>query len=490
MTMRWRHMFRSIASIGGVAALTLFFRQAGSFNEATVALGFLLLILLVATSWGLEESIVSSIAAALCFNYFFLPPIGTWTIAAAENWVALFTFLVTSIVASQLSARARNRTAEAIRHQNETERLYSLSRTILLTSGRADEVAQEIISSVRQIFAVPWAALYLRDSDSIFGGDQGAGLAVDQIREVSQTGRRVEIDHGTIVPLSLGGKPIGSLALGDAGLGDAPLHAIANLAAIALERAQSQELASRTEIIRRHEEFKSSLLDALAHEFKTPLTALSAAASALAMGPMALREEQRDLINVVVEEAERLNALVTQAIRMAQIDAGKAKLNREPVLLKKLIDHALGRLTVSPERREMVIHVPGDLEVDVDSELIELALKQYIDNALKYSSTTEPIELTAVVEGSQLKVCVSDKGIGIDELEQQQVFEKYYRGKSSSKGIKGAGIGLSVVRDIVAAHGGKAWLESVPNQGSKFYFTLPLLHTQEQSNEEPNPRGG
>ncbi len=467
-----KRLLRAVASVASVGALVLFYRLLIHVNDTTVALSFLLLVLLAAAGWGLTESIAASIAAVLCLNYFFLPPVGTWTISDPENWVALLAFLVTSIIASELSATARGRALEAVERQRETEQLYTLNRTILLTSGTVGAVARQTASSIAHIFEIPSVLLYDDSTGAVFWGGEERPVTLDRVKQVGTTGLRREVEEGIILPLSLGGKPIGALGVFGADLADAPLNAMANLAAIAMERAQTQDLASRTEITRRQEEFKSSLLDALAHEFKTPLTAIAAAASAVASSE-GLSQPDRELMQVVVQETSHLDALVTETVKMAQIDAGKARLNREPVLLRTLVDETLARLSTVVEGRTIKTALPDDLWVEADRELVEVALKQLVDNALKYSPTSSTVEVSANLETDHVRVCVADSGAGIDELEQQQIFEKYYRGATSSGLPKGTGLGLSVARDIIVAHGGKVWVESVRERGSRFYFTLP-----------------
>lgn len=457
-----------------LALFVLLYKLSGGANHTTIALSFLLVVLFAAAKWGLAESIVTSVAAALLFNFFFLPPIGTWTISEIENWVALGVFLITAIVASELSARARARAEEALEHERETERLYTLNRTILLTSGSPSEVASETAHNVAEIFDVPAVGLYEMSRDSFWKSGAKAELPLESMKECSRTGSQRNVDGGLVVPLNLGGKPIGSLAILGTVLPDGALHAITNLVSIALERAETQELANQTELIRRQEEFKSSLLDALAHEFKTPLTAITAAASAIAFEETALTAEQRELLRIVLEETERLDSMVTETIKMAQIEAGKARLNRSRFLLGSVIEETIARTAGVSEAREIRADIPVDLEITADRELVGLALKQFVDNALKYSPSSTPIVVSAAIQGDYVRVCVEDQGPGIDETEQQQIFEKYYRTASSSGQVKGAGVGLSVARDVAVAHGGRAWVESVVGQGSRFYFTLPL----------------
>ncbi len=455
-----------------IAAITFLYYGA-PVNSTTVALTFLLAILGVATAWGLLEAVVASLAGVLCLNYFFLPPVGTFTIADPQNWVALSVFLVTSVVASQLSASAKRRAMEATRRQHEMERLYALSRNLMLLNERPP-VTGQVCHQIAQVFGFPGVAFFDREKDQIHkAGPQELPVSDSKLREAALEGLAfhdpaVEI---SILPVNLGGGPIGSLAIYGEVVSDTALHAIANLVAIAVERARAQEVTSRAEVARRHQELKSTLLDALAHEFTTPLTSIKAAASAM------LDEQgaaQRELVTIVEEEADRLDSLVSETIQMARLEAGELHLHKQPQRAGELISSALEKLRVLLEDREVRVDVPERLpEIPVDAELIGLTIRQLIGNALKYSPEA-PITIRARAGRAGVTISVKDCGPGIPEKETGRIFEKFYRVANGAR-VPGAGMGLAIAREIVQAHDGKIWVESRPGQGSEFFFTLPCL---------------
>jgi len=260
-------------------------------------------------------------------------------------------------------------------------------------------------------------------------------------------------------------------------ISDAALHAIVNLAAIAIERAHAEDLAARMEAARQSETMKSMLLDALAHEFKTPLTSIKAAATSLLdEGP----EAQCELAAVIGEETERLNSLVNETIRMARIEAGELKLQERPEQFRQIVDSAFEKLKILLEDREIRIDIPESLPaVLADAELVELTVRQLITNALKYSHPESPITVVAQTDGARMKIAVRDSGPGIPDKERSRIFEKYYRGTNGSERIPGSGLGLSIARDILRAHGGEIWVESTPAGGCEFCFTLPLAKQAE-----------
>jgi two-component system sensor histidine kinase KdpD len=470
---------RISASLAIVAGITLFYR--GIFAEAnstTVALTFLLAILGLATAWGLPEAIAASVTAMLAFNFFFLPPIGTFTIADPQNWVALLAFLVTAVVASHLSVSAKQRALEATRRQQEMERLYELSRGLMLLDKTSPTPGQ-VSLRIAQVFDLQGVAVFDRRADQVYRtGTQEIPVSDGKLKDAALQGTAFHDPSAnlSILPLSLGGEPMGSLAIHGGAISDTALHAIASLAAIATERARAEETASRMEAARQNEAMKAMLLDALAHEFKTPLTSIKAAASSI------LDEEppaQKELVTVIDEETDRLDSLVTETIRMARIEAGDLRLNKRPESVSVLIDSALNKLRILLEDREIRKELASELpEVLADAELAELTLRQLVTNALKYSHPESPIVIRARHENRKVTISVKDSGPGIPQKELSRIFDRYYRLAETVDRVPGTGIGLSIARDIVRAHGGEIWAESATGQGTEFFFTLPTVETK------------
>lgn len=470
---------RTLAQVCGslliVAGITFFYsRIFVQANTTTIAMTFLLATLAVATGWGLVEAIVASIAGMLCFNFFFLPPFFTFTIADTQNWVALFAFLVTAVVASQLSASARRRALEATGRQQEMERLYELSRALILVDKQS-ATAGQISQRIAQVFEVS-VAVFDRATDQTYKtGPIELPISDTKLRDSTLQGTAFH-DRSmnlAVLPLSLGGKTAGSLAMYGGSITDTAFQAIANLAAIVMERAQAEEAASRMEAARQNEAMKSMLLDALAHEFKTPLTSIKAAASSiLDEGPAA----QKELVTVIEEESDRLDSLVTETIRMARIEAGDLQLERHPQVVADLISAALKKLRILLEDRDVRIEARSDLpQVIADAELIGLTIRQLMTNALKYANPESPIVIRARAKDGFVNISVKDSGPGIATKDLSRVFEKYYRVEDSKGRIPGTGMGLTIARDIVKAHGGEIGVESVDGQGSEFFFTLPAV---------------
>jgi two-component system, OmpR family, sensor histidine kinase KdpD len=332
--------------IGAVAAVTAVDFRIAHVNSPTAAFSFLLLILGLAARVGLEESIVASLASMLAYNFFFLPPIGRLTIADPANWVALFVFLVTAMTASQLSSSARRKAEEAASREQEVQRLYGFSRALMLRDEQR-KLPDEVTQRVCELFAVSDVSFYDRETDSVHRiGPPESPLNAEALREVARTAQtwRKPESGAEIVPVRLGGPCLGSLGVaGSNRISEVVLHAIAQLVAIAFERARAQEVAARVQASRHNEQLKSTLLDALAHEFKTPMTSIKAAATTV-LSRNNLDEMERDLLKVVDEETDRLNNLVTEAIELARFGSASVKLQRELCSANEVISYATAHL--------------------------------------------------------------------------------------------------------------------------------------------------
>ena len=468
---------RILVALALIAAITFIFFRVLPVNATTTGFFYLVAILLIATAGGLVESTIASVVAMLCFNYFFLPPVGTFTIADPQNWVALFAFLVTSLTASQLSVRAKRRTREAIERQHEMERLYSVSRALLLTDPTRP-MANQIVQNIAQAFEFPAVALYDRNSNEIYrAADGDLGEIEVKLREAAlrSSSFREGNTRFTITPIRLGGQPIGSLAIRDSSLSDAALQSLLNLVAIGLERALSQEAVNRAEVARRSEELKSTLLDAITHEFQTPLTSIKAVTTDLLSDPNhTLPRHQRELVSIADEGTDRLSKLVTEAIQLARIEGGKFRLNCGVHFPRGLVSAAVRQMRSFTDEREINVSVTDNLPpVWVDAELIQMVITHLVDNALKYSPSGSPISICAHPSQDRVVICVTDQGPGITEEEQSRIFEKFYRGKEQQN-LKGSGMGLAIAREILSAHGEKIWVASKLGKGSEFCFSLPI----------------
>lgn len=339
-------------------------------NATTVALSLLVVVLLVAARWGSRPALAASALCVLCFNFFFLPPVGALTIADPQNWAALVAFLVTALTAGQLSARARRRAEEAEAGRREIERLYEELRA-------------------------------------------------------------------------------------------------------AFERA------SHVEALRQSEQMKSALLDAVTHDLRTPLTSIKAAATTLlshARGdaPALDTEGQREFLEVIDEEADRLNRHVQALVELARIEAGEIRLRRRWTSVDELIAAAVERAAPLARAHRLEVAAGGELPaVRVDAEAVAEVIFTLVENATKYAPRGTRIRVTAGRgAGETVRLAVEDEGPGIAPGLRERVFDKFFRATSEGAGI---GLGLAIARGVVEAHGGRIQVEDGPGgRGARIAFNLPI----------------
>jgi two-component system sensor histidine kinase KdpD len=472
---------RIAAVLAAVGAITFLLREVVPANAATAGFTYLVIALFAATRWGLAEAIAGSLLAVLCFNFFFLPPLGTFTIADPENWVALFALLITSITASRLSTRVRRQALEAGEREREIERLYALSRAILLIDPQAP-VGPQMVSQMSQTLDAGSVVLYDLASGEIFrAGAQEFPAGDVQLRAAASDGASLTRNGEVLIsPVRLGARTAGSLGISGVALSESGAQSVTNLAAIGLERARAQDAAARAEASRQSDELKSTLLDAIAHEFKTPLTTIKASTTALLADRPPAPESQRGYIELVDEEADRLGELVTEAIQMARFEAGQVRLNPEQTPVAELLEGVLTKMSQILRGRRIDIDVPTAIpDVLADPEMMELALRQLLDNAVKYSPPDSPIAISAAAADGHVSIRIRDFGKGIPEPERVRIFDKFYRGRHAHGQVPGAGIGLAIAREVVQAHNGKLLVESAADEGAVFCVELRAAEESE-----------
>jgi two-component system sensor histidine kinase KdpD len=467
--------YRYAVAIGSIAVVVLLYLRL-PVNPTTVALTFFLIVLGVASRWGLSIATTTAIIATLAFNYYFLPPVRTFTIADPQNWIALFAFLVSAIIASRLSERARRETENATRRRKEVERLYFLSQQLLATDN-VMELVSSIPHYVQDAFVLKAAAMFLPKRKELYSTSMDhPELSQEQLESVSGRGELVVDEERQLcfVPLRIGVRPVGSLGLEGAVLSRETLEAVGSLVAISIERAGAIETLTRTEAARESEKLRSALLDSVTHEFRTPLTAIKLSVTTLLSPDPMSPEAKQDLLTVINEETDRLNHLIGEAAEMAQLDAQQVELRRESHRVQDVIRTAMERSTKLLAHREVRLHIPETLPlIRVDLDRIDDVLVQLLENAAKYSPPAAPITITAESNGKEVTISVADHGPGIDDLEQSLIFEKFYRGRDQRYRVQGTGMGLAIAKAIVEAHGGSIGVTSQLGSGSVFYFTVP-----------------
>ncbi len=443
-------------------------------NPTTVALTFLVSVLIVSALWGLRYALFTAFVAAGAFNYYFLPPTGTFTIADTQNWIALFALLTTAVIASELSNRARKQADEAVGRRRELERLYSFSQQ-LLTADNVLQLLNAVPSHVVESFGVSAAAVYVPEKANIYrSGIEVPDLNVDQLKSIIARGEPM-VDSArnlSYTPLKMGVRTVG--AIGVAGnLSRQTLAAMGSLIAIAVERANAVETLSRSEAAREGERLRSAILDSVTHEFRTPLTAIKASITSLLSTTGLSADDRHELMTVINEESDRLNRLVGEAAEVAQLESHEFQLDLQSCRVLDVAQAAFNEVKQTLGKHPVEIMVPEQIRARLDPDRIKEVLVQLLENAAKYSPPESPIRITAEIKGANLEVSVADQGAGIEDMEQVLIFDKFYRGKNQRYRVQGTGMGLAIARAIVEAHGGKIGVTSQLGCGSVFHFLLP-----------------
>jgi two-component system sensor histidine kinase KdpD len=470
-------ILRFAASAAIVSFVILVYSRWLHVNPTTVGFTFLLIILITSAVWGLRYAIFTAVLSTLSYNYFFLPPFYQFTIADPQNWVALFAFLFTAVVASELSDRARREAQQSDQRRSEVERLYAFSQHLLVSDnvyGLLNSIPKYVVES----FGVSSAAMFVEGKETYFYDSAGQALfPTEQLKAISGRGEPV-LDRGRqicFMPLRMGVRSVGAVGLAGCDLSLETLEAIGSLAAIAIERAHTVEKLTRAEAARESDRLRSVLLDSVTHEFRTPLTAIKASAETLLSGADLEESQGHELLTVINEESDRLNRLIGEAAEVAQLDAHQLEFHFEPHSIREAIDSAIQTTRQALQHHSVEVKAPDNLpRIKMDVARISEVLVHLLENAGKYSPPGTPIHVVAELSlGRQVVTSVADHGPGIDDMEQDMIFEKFYRGRNQRTTIQGTGMGLAIAKAIIELHGGTIGVRSQVGHGSVFYFSMP-----------------
>ncbi len=480
--------------VAAVAAITLLCSAGFGVTGSTIpALLYLLVVVVAAAYSQLRVALAASVASVLLLNYFFLPPRGTFRIAEPQNWIALFVLLVVSLIASQLSASARSRALDATARRDEVSKLFDLSRDILLTT-HSETAHAHLAQSIGLRFDLPYVAVCLPTGGG-WGiheaGRAAVSMAPDQLEEVFRdaigsgetagwnprldTHRTIRTETGVdvhVVPLRVASRPVGLLALAGRGVDVGTLDAIAGVAAVAVDRVQLLEERRNAEVARKSADLKSALLASLAHDLRTPLTAIRVAASNLQAG-WATDGERQAQTDIVLTEVARLNRLFQNILDMARIETDAVSADREWVTPEEIVEAALAQAQPGLERHRLSIAAQDDASVHVDPRLTSAALAHLVENAAQYSPPGTLISVAASAGDDGLHLAVEDEGPGIPPAELPRLFDRFFRGQAAGGRPAGAGMGLAISRGLLAAEGGTLGAENRPERGARFSIMVP-----------------
>lgn len=442
----------------------------------TVGFLYLIFVVLAAFYGGFRWATLVSLVSVGCLDYFFDPPIFSFSVARLSNWVELGAFEFTALVISQLSNRAQLRAMEADMERRDTDRLYQAARSMLLLDSRG-EVGHLVASLIRETFDIPGVVLF----DAHTAACYQSGRVTEDAERKTRTAFLADSDsfdagwQSWFCVFRVGGRPSGALGLCGTEMRPLAATALASLVAIALERARTLEKQYHSEAARQAEQLRSAVLDALAHQFKTPLTVIRTASSGL---PAAggLCEEQTELVSLIDQEAKKLNELASRLVGAPKLEKDEFRPQPEPLLLSRLMRSALKEIEVTSDRDRFQLQLPAEEPpVFADRELILTALAQLVDNALKYSVPESIIDVKLTVREASVILSLRSQGPVVTGEDRDRIFERFYRAPGAHDRSSGTGLGLSIVKSIVAGQSGNVWAEGEPGYGTVFSLSLPLL---------------
>ena len=443
-----------VVAAAGVSLATAAIYPLKSIAPAvSLSVVYLPTVLVVSAYWGLALALLTSLASAAAFNFFHIPPVGRFTISDSRNWVALAAFVTVAAVVSAIAELARGRTLEAERRRSEADLAAILARE-LLAGEHTREAFGAAARSIARALAIPSAAIEL-----------GVNGGTERRAPIPLRGPDGEQIATLLVPRGLPGDTRERLRT-------YVVPSLEALVGIALHRDAAQAEAVETAALRRSDELKTALLRAVSHDLRSPLTAILTAGHAL--GARSLTADERtDLIAAVVDEGERLAALIDKLFDLSRLQAGRADPRRESVSIEEVLLAVRDGLHDGAGRVRLSVD-PDVPVVLADAAQLERVFANLLENALRYSSEL-PVSVHVRRTGPRVVVRVVDQGPGIGPGEQDRIFQPFYRGaQSPSRTWTGSGLGLAIAKGFTEANGGSISVESLPGQGSSFVVSFPI----------------
>ena len=486
----WPAYAQALALVVGSTGIALLGRNA--FHLPDVVMLYLLAILIASFRFGRGPAITAAALSVATYDFFFVPPFYTLSVEHARHVMTFAMMFGLGLVVSNLASRLRQQELQSRLREENTAALYELSRELVGVPSAA---------AAAQIAA--------RHAAAVFGGtavvllcDRTGKLALPAAGDPAQRLGPAELaaarwanEHGrpagagteifpaarvSSIPLAIGLVPLGLLVLTDPAPGVMAsehrdfLEVFARQIAFGIERVRLAEEAEAATLRASSEAMRSSLLSAISHDLRSPLAAITGAGTALRDDPGRLGTQQRaDLVDTVCTEAERMERLIANVLDMVRIESGGMSPRRDWVPLEEVLGSALLRLDAKLLGREVRLNLPEGLPlIPVDPVLFEQVFVNLLDNAVKYTPPGSPIEIGARFSGTELEIEAGDRGPGIAPGEEERIFEKFQRGPHAAGG--GVGLGLSICRGIVQAHGGSIVAANRAGGGTVFRIRLPL----------------
>ncbi len=483
-----------LASLGPLLALLLPFRS--SLSIAIPALAFVLPAVVGVVIGGFWVGVAGAAAGFLVYDWFFLPPYNTLTVQSAQNWIALVVYISVVLIVAQVVAQLRAAREEALRRQQESDRLYELSQALIGDLPLA-QLLTHIADTVQGVFQPRWTALVLPESrhDAPVPGEtldvaatSGQPLSESDVLSLTSTqGQPLAIGlvgdpadrapRRLSVALAVNERPVGMLVLQDVvlkGRDRSLLGTFAIQAALAVDRARLREQALRARLLGEIDRWRGALMGAVSHDLRTPLAAVKTAVSSLRQPDTQLSAQDRaELLELIEQQSDRLARLVTNLLDMTRIESGALEIRPTTVPIGELVDEALGNLGGIVGRERVRLVAPTDLPLlRIDHVLVSQVLANLLDNAERVSPPGSVLCVSARVaptDEDRIEIAVADQGPGIALSERERVFEMFSQNGRGGR----AGLGLAIAKAFVEAHGGVIWIDPSVDLGARVVFTVP-----------------
>lgn len=479
----WKRALRSVATIP-ILALVALIGYACRASVLTTGVIQLVCVLLIAFRWGFVDGAVASAAAVASLDFFYMPPILSFYEQEPQDWIATAVFALIALFLSRFAHNLHRQAAATDLERERLERLYLTSRDLLLMD-HGPEIGAHLTCLIEDVFKADAVALW--DAREARMDKAGPGMVIDdEVRSiyfdelsenrgsVCQFKRVVRLGTRAVGSLYLAGSPSSSY------LDSRSADAIASLAALALERAHSFLAETNAEAARRSGQLRSTVLDGLAHAFKTPLATIQIAATGLMEIP-SLGLPGKELASLIEGEAVRLARLTTRVLESVELDEGDFRLDYEKIELDEFLKECLEAFSsLVPLEQLNVLQKSVLGYVWADRRLLQMALLQIVDNASKYASPRSVVTLSAESTDSEVVFSVQNEGSYIPPEERLRIFDRFYRSAETRHKAQGTGIGLTVIRRIAEAHRGRVWVDSTPDEKTTFLLALPQLQKEIQ----------
>lgn len=495
----WEYYLSAPIIVGISTVLMLFIRDF--LEPASLVMGYLIGVVGISQRYGRGPSILATLLAAVSFNFFFVAPYYMFKMAEEQHAVTFLVLLAAGIIIGTQTARLRMQALYARKREKNIEALFAMSRELSGNRGKVTlaQIAAQHVSDVLESDIFVWlpddkgqlqtlvaeTEAENRDMDPVrdesvatwaFTHKQNAGLGTDTL----------PASRMLCVPLAGSGGVVGVL-------GAMPhddemeaytteqvemLEAFASIIASALERAHAAEMVEKTLVEAESEKLRNILLSSVSHDLRTPLAAITGAASALLIESGRIGDDhKKELLKSIHEEAARLARMVTNLLDVSSLESGLVKLNKELYFIEELIGSALMRVESKLADHKVITNIEHGLPLlRMDGLLIEQVLVNLLENAADYTPPGTTVTISASTVKPDIHVVIADNGPGIPQGDEERIFDKFYAGAGRS--AAGGGLGLAICRGIVHAHGGKIWAQNAPEGGAVFTFTLPIRSSE------------